>query len=224
MKSTLWNSRFVLALTLMVGLIACEKSSVLDDFATPSGLTAEQLAALPFPEGELLTNPALQEATETQELAILSDGVADFEQGRGYAFRDSSGQVHGMWGCLDSLQLTQGQKDSIRQVTGNFMACRAYHIREIRQINQTIISGANLQRQQLIQQYRNGQITQAQLKTALRQLMIQTRYQLRNNPAKQQQMAQLRSCYDRYLRAMHQILTPTQWQQFRDCFLAIRPR
>ncbi len=227
MNTLFWRPTLTLTIgSLLLFLTACEKGTVTEELQaeTQAELSEETLNKMPYVEAELLLDPVLQEATETEELAILIDGAPEeLPEGR-FIFLDSTGQRHTIWNCLDSIQLTQAQKDSIKGATKRFILCKRFTIHEIRQINRTIISGANLERKALIKRYQNGNLTRAALQRELRKLTIQTRIELRNNPVKRRHLAQLRHCYHRYLRALHGTLTPAQWATFKDCFSSIRPR
>lgn len=223
MKTKPLQLLFALSTILAITLVACEKSNPIDsvDSSTLSTTQVEsQIAALPDYEAELLADPVLQVMDENQELAILNDGAPqDLENPFSAAESiDSNGVRHRIFDCLDALNLTQGQKDSIRGAVFHTHQCKKDHIMAIRMINHQIIQHANQERHDLIQQFINGQITLPQLLHELNQLMRRTHYALINNPVKQHQILELRECNHRFFMALHQILTPAQWQQFIDCF------
>lgn len=221
-----WQSHlFILMGTVFFTTSACNQQPAAD---IQAAVEEEDLTVLlndmPYVEAELLHNPVLQAPTLEAPLTILVDGAPSQLEAESFIFMDSTGQRYTIWSCLDSIALTTSQKDSLRIATRRFVACRQGTIQEIRQINRTIIAGANIERAALIKAYRNGQITLRQLKNRLQQLYIKTRFALKNNPVKARHIAQLRACYKRYLRRLHQHLSPAQWSAFIQCFSAIRAR
>lgn len=214
----------VVAAALSLTLVACEKSNPIESIDDPTSQVTiseveEQIASLPDYEAELLKAPVLQEMTEDVEMEILIDGApTDLEDPFSAAESiDSNGVRHGIFKCLDTLNLSQGQKDSVRAALFRTHQCKKSHIQAIRVINHRIIQNANQQRNQLVRQFVTGQITRAQLVRQLTQLNIQTHRLLRNNSAKQHHLLELRRCNLKFYRALHNILSPAQWQQFIHC-------
>lgn len=187
-------------------------------------LSEEDLAEIPYTEAALLLQPVLQPPTVDQEMAIIQDGVPEEIESKHFHFFDSSGTRYSIWACLDSTNLSIAQKDSLRLATRRFQLCKRLVIHDIRTINRTILASANQERKLLVKAYRSGRITLVQLQQKLLQLVRKTRHALRTHPVKLRHLAQLRHCYHRYLRALHRVLTPAQWQTFIQCFKQIRPR
>jgi uncharacterized protein YdeI (BOF family) len=204
-----------LMLTLLASLtflFACNKAD-LEDFDT----TQTSAVDMPYIEGELLKDPVISDATEAEDMAIVNDGVVDGLDEDTYAFRTHSGRIAHLIDCLDSMQITQGQRDSIKFATRKFNQCRMTHIQAIRQIHFTIIKQANQARRALIQDYRNNVITYQQLQQALHQLNMQTRHAIQNHPGKQFHLQALQQCHQVYVNRMQTILGVQGWQDLKDC-------
>lgn len=227
MHTFFWRPTLALTIgSLLLFLTSCDTGTITEDLQaeSPFALSEEELNQMPYVEAALLLNPVLQEPTLDNEMAILIDGAPEQLPDQAFVFFDSTGQRYTIWSCLDSVNLSPSQMDSLTAGTRRFVGCKRFTIHEIRQINRTILAGANLQRATLRTAYQNGRITRIELNQQLRQLALQTRKELKNNPVKLRHLAQLRHCYHRYLRAIHGTLTPTQWTSFKDCFKHIRPR
>lgn len=203
------------ALFLMASLVflfACNKAN-LDITDTAQS----DFADMPYVEGELLKDPIISDATESEDMAIINDGVVDGLDEDVYAFRTHSGRIAHLIDCLDSLQVTQGQRDSIKFATRAFNHCRMTHIQAIRQIHFNIIKHANQTRRALVLDYQNNVITHQQLQHALLQLRQQTHYALQNHPGKQQHLQALQQCHHVYVNRMQHILGLQGWLDLKDC-------
>ena len=193
-------------------LFACNKAD-LDNLDIAQNSSVD----MTYIEGELLKDPVISVATEAEDMAIVNDGVVDGLDEDVYAFRTHGGRIAHLMDCLDSMQVTQGQRDSIRFATRMFNQCRMTHIQAIRQIHFNIIKHANQTRRALIQDYRNNVITLQQLHQALHQLNMQTRHAIQNHPGKQFHLQALQQCHQVYSHRMQTILGVQGWQDLKDC-------
>ncbi len=201
-------------------LASCQTKDLSQEISESAATVSDvELEAIPAYDIELLEEPALQPATIDREMDIISDGLPEeLDEENPTMMRDSSGHRKDLMACLQGLDLTQGQKDSIRVAAKHLHRCREYHITAIRTINRSIISQANLERKALIAKYRRGEITRSQLVKALQKLNKRTRYALTHNPEKMRHIKALRACFKNYLRALHHILNPEQWESFKTCY------
>ncbi len=205
---------------LLLFLASCQNEELTKDLSQNAATISDaELDAIPAYDLELLDAPALQPATIDQEMDIVSDGLpVELDEENPTMMRDSSGHRKDLMACLKDLDLSEGQKDSIRAISGRLHHCRKYHITAIRIINHTILSQANQERKILIAKFRRGEITRAELIRALHRLNHRTRYAFRHNPEKMRHMKALRQCFKNYLRALHHILNERQWDDFVSCY------
>ncbi len=205
---------------LLLFFASCQNEELTKDLSQNAATISDaELDAIPAYDLELLDAPALQPATIDQEMDIVSDGLpVELDEENPTAMRDSSGHRKDLMACLKELDLSEGQKDSIRAISGRLHHCRKYHINAIRIINRTILSQANQERKTLIAKFRRGEITRAELIRALQRLNHRTRYAFRHNPEKMRHMVALRKCFKNYLRALHHILNERQWDDFVTCY------
>ncbi len=205
---------------LLLFLASCQNEELTKDLSQNAATISDaELDAIPAYDLELLDAPALQPATIDQEMDIVSDGLpVELDEENPTMMRDSSGHRKDLMACLKDLDLSEGQKDSIRAISGRLHHCRKYHITAIRIINHTILSQANQERKILISKFRRGEITRAELIRALHRLNHRTRYAFRHNPEKMRHMKALRQCFKNYLRALHHILNERQWDDFVSCY------
>jgi hypothetical protein len=210
-------------LSLMIFITACQKDQNLDEIAnepqveTTDGSEYDDL----FTEVDLLNEPVISDANEKDEFEILNDGlpqdVESPEAESNTEYRDSNGNTYSLWGCLDSLTLTRLQKKAIVGAVVDRNLCRKYHIIQIRKINHQIIAQANKERNFWMIKYLKGDITLNRLLTELVKIKVKTKYQLRNNPAKQHHIIALKKCNRTYVLKLKHILTPRQWVQYLNC-------
>ena len=174
----------------------------------------------------MLDEPEVTDATETIEFDILNEGVPealeaiDFPEIEGFV-QDSLGKRDSLklrckrlW---DSIPLTDTQKVQLKAVRSQYLKCKKSSIIALRTIHRSYILKANQAKKKLIQAYKNGDITQAELKQKLVQLNKRTKLAIRNDQQRQAIVIRLRNCHKNYLKAVKSILSPAQWQAFLKC-------
>ena len=218
-RITLILSSFALIILLFS---ACQKdnTSVLSENIETMAAKDPQIVQLAIDETALMEMPLFVEGDLDKEFLLINDGIPKkLDDPNGPLTLTPDQQPVPVKPCLDSLNLAQWQLDSIHHALTMRHNCATFHLQQIKQINQQILQNANQHRQQLLNDYNNGLITQQQLHQALHQLRQQTRYAFRHHPAKVQHLQALRGCHRMFFFRLKHILTPAQWQQFIDCYL-----
>ncbi len=202
------------AIPMMMLLNSCQKEA--GDEVYPLQEKAEE--AYEYPGLEAIESPALVEATEETEFAVADDGMPadlgdvetmDFDA---LLFAHHRGLRCNRRALLDSLALTNAQKGMIRKAVSIHHHCLRGAFAKVRAHNIQVVHRGNLARRDLLQQLRSGQITRAEFKRQLSALNKSIRNALINSPDRKRVMQSLRDCHKDYLRALHRILDPAQWQ------------
>ncbi|HEY1046932.1 MAG TPA: hypothetical protein VGF79_10875 [Bacteroidia bacterium] len=124
--------------------------------------------------------------------------------------------VKRFFACMLKLDLSDTQIAMIRKSVKAFEACKFADIRDHRDSLSMLIKRSEGARKELISKLRNQTITKAQFEKSMQEL--REKFTLGLKKIKLSHAKQLKSCYDKFLRGMKEILTERQWKAFVNCY------
>ena len=113
---------------------------------------------------------------------------------------------------LKSLQLSEEQRKQFDAATREHQQCRMKHMEMLRKLNQDIMKKYQDKRIALITAFRNGRITEEQLKKELLKLRDEMKKEIQENPQRKKIMIALQNCFDEYMKKVRRILDDRQWE------------
>jgi hypothetical protein len=164
-------------------------------------------------------NVVFTEGTENTEYSAENEGLPEV-----YTLvetdMDDAGFKRGIekrfFTCLKKLNLTDSQAMRLRKALRAFEECKAADIKAHREAYAKLVKRVEGQRKEYLAQLANKKITKAEFEAkmkALRQDFESSLKYIKASFAKR-----LNACYDKYVRAMKEILTERQWKAFVDCY------
>jgi hypothetical protein len=119
--------------------------------------------------------------------------------------------------CLNGLNLSGGQKDSIKHLLRGYVDCKADAIARARSIYHDLQLVYKAKAEKLFQAFRDGKITKEQLEKSLKELRDNFRNDLRAKQIAEKLDDAMKACFTKFLRGLHSILNETQWKAFVAC-------
>ena len=170
----------------------------------------------------LLENPEIDDATESSDMEILNDGIPYFLEDDDRLNFDGLGTTdalrkHRCDSLWIKLALTDTQKTQLRRAHTAYMACKIRAQSALKQLYQSYFKRAAAERAKLIQAYKNGRITRAQLVQKLQNLNKKVRAAIQADPQRKALIKILKDCHAKYYRTLKSILTPQQWSLLMKC-------
>ena len=164
-------------------------------------------------------NAVFTEGTATSEYSADNDGMPEV-----YTLvetdMDDAGFKRGLekrfFTCLKKLDLTDSQAHMLRRSLRAYEECKAADIKAHREAYAKLLARVEGQRKEYAAQLANNKITKAEFEAkmkALRQDFESSLKYIKTSFAKR-----LNACYDKFVRAMKEILTERQWKAFVDCY------
>lgn len=118
--------------------------------------------------------------------------------------------------CIKKLNLTDSQIHMIRRALRAYEQCKAADIKAHRDAYAKLVARIEAARKDLLTQLRNGKITKVQFEEGLAKLRKDFETSLRY--IKASYAANLKGCYDKFLRTTKAALTDEQWKAFVNCY------
>jgi len=111
---------------------------------------------------------------------------------------------------LRNLGLTEEQRTQLHELMAGHRECVQEPLQAFREANQDLITTANEQRQAIMDEVRNGDITTEEAREQLRELSESTRKAIRNNPDNQSFKEALCACKAAHFDNVRALLDETQ--------------
>ncbi len=162
---------------------------------------------------DLLATPELTTPDENIPLEVVEDG---FPEDPSIWAEEEDPQGLGKKRHCD-LNLSDEQKAQMMEARKAFVACIKPQVQAIRQIVKSVLTEANAQRKELIDQYQNGTISKEELKAALKALKQQTIETIKSNEDIQTGIDAIKECHAAFVDAAMEILTEEQFAQWQEC-------
>lgn len=115
---------------------------------------------------------------------------------------------------LRKLELTDAQKDSIRKYFKGQKECEFYWLRKLRQSQMEIIKDSREKQKAIMDDLKDSVITRQEAKQALKELNIETRKALINNPVNADVREGLKDCFEELIAKIKALLTEEQLAKF----------
>ena len=224
----------LLAVTLALGFIACDKENPISDKYSLYEAPEYQVAypdnsPVDFGEATLDNDfimPGLDQ--DYRAYAEFFGGGRDGRGGRGgHDWRGRGRQKFMPFArILYQLQLTEEQREQVKDFIFDHRLCVREVIQKLRETEREILSQFKERRMAIIQAYKSGEITREEAVSQLRELNAQVRETLKNNPARVQACEAMKDCMKTLFENIRSILTPEQqaiWDEWvsklpeRDC-------
>ena len=205
------NFLLLLSIMLMVALSSCQQGT-----NTPTTVATDNSIAnlgLPTPDNSASN---LSEATETMEIALTPpDPAGNMGPGnndpRTPNFRfDPLGRI------LGALQLTADQKKQVMELNKQYNECIKAAMMALRESEKPIMEAARAEQKRIMTGLKDGSVTRADARIALKALNEKTRKALMDNPARVAACEQMKLCRRAFLNAIELILTPDQLAKWND--------
>lgn len=111
---------------------------------------------------------------------------------------------------LRELDLSDEQREQIRDLMAEYRACAEGPLSEFRELNQDILEQANEERQAILDALHNGDLTREEAHAKLQDLIERTREALGSNPDNAATQEALCECKLGHFEAIRAVLTPEQ--------------
>ncbi len=205
-----------LAIALMtIGLIAFVGCNKLSDPVAPNTQEFVYTANIPI-ESEMCISSDYSEANFDKPAMLLSPNDDPFYPMRPIKYMTPLGRI------LKELNLTDQQKEQVKEFLAQYRDCVKNAMTALRESEKGIIQQANQERQQVIEQLKNGQIDRQTAWELMKQINQRTRDSLINNPVRQQTLEQLKNCWDTLISNIKSILTNEQNALFDELLAKYR--
>jgi hypothetical protein len=164
-------------------------------------------------------NTNVTEGTETTEFYAENEGLPEM-----YTITeedmDSAGfkrtKEKRFFTCLKKLDLTDTQTKRIRMSVRAFEECKSADIRAHREAYAKLLTRIENLRKEYAAQLKNGKITKAQFEAKMKELRSDFETSLK--VIKASYAKRLNACYEKFMRALKEVLTERQWKAFVDCY------
>lgn len=225
MKTLKFNFGLLLVTSAFLVLInSCSKDEQLSP-VQPNTTIEKQTSAeidLMLPSSDLANASVLEKATLDVEFFITEKTVPEDEilnielNEQTYTFCCIGKKVTDYTKFLNSLKLTRDQMIRLKTAINDYQLCRKELNVMIKKIQIEILTKANEQRTSLLRQYKAGEITGQQLKSALESLHQRTQNALKERLSKLNVNEYLKRCYRSFMENVKLILDRSQWQKWVD--------
>ncbi|MGZ5244829.1 MAG: hypothetical protein ACXWW0_12945 [Bacteroidia bacterium] len=115
---------------------------------------------------------------------------------------------------LKQLELDSTQKHAVRGFLKDYCDCLGENHRKTHSINKEHLRKANQHRQELIEAYKNGRITKAELDEKLRTLRSRIKENMRKDHDKRAHMEMMKKCENGLFRSISTVLDRSQASKF----------
>jgi hypothetical protein len=205
----------VLGMILILGISSCNKDegpteNRIDIYATPEFQIAEpDNSPAEIIEGDLENQFAL------------------VEQNEDYRFCDNQQMMNGkkfqerrrfmpLARILHVLQLDEEQREMVKDFMFDYRLCIRESIIKLRETEKELLDPINEQRRAILEAYKNGEITREEAQIKLRELAIQARELLKENPARQIACEEMKECRRLLLENIRSILNDDQIEKWDE--------
>lgn len=120
---------------------------------------------------------------------------------------------------LRELNLTDEQREQIRDLMAEYHACVEGPLSEFREINREILEQTNGERRAILEALRSGELTREETRAQLQELIERTREAIENNPENAAIQEALCACKLAHFEAIRALLTSEQ-QAVWDAWVA----
>lgn len=215
----------LLAVPFVVLLDSCKKEDSSNTNSTSESTVTEE--SLTMPGLQMMEDPQIQAATEDSEFAIIDDGMPKY-LGDSAGFHHPRKDFKGMpprkgmpphkrcdRKCgMDSLGLSDTQKKALHMAMMEKHRCAKGTFMKLRQYNLNIIARGNQMRKDLMEKYRNGDITKEDLRKKLDALNQKIKQTLRDDASRKRAIESLKACHKTFIQKVKRILDETQWKKW----------
>jgi hypothetical protein len=164
-------------------------------------------------------NATFIEGTETTEYSAENEGMPEV-----YTLietdMDDAGFKRGLekrfFTCLKKLDLTDSQAIRLRKSLRAYEECKAADIKAHREAYAKLLAKTEGLRKEYAAQLKNKKITKAEYEAKMKALKQEFEKGLKY--IKTTFAKRLNACYDKFVRAMKEILTERQWKAFVACY------
>lgn len=214
MKRNLIYTGLALATFAMFMLGSCKKETIVED------TTAQYDAQIMISAADNAYNTTkVTEGSETTEFYAENEGLPEM-----YTLTeedmDSAGFKRSVekrfFTCLKKLELTDTQAARIRKSLRAYEECKSADIKSHREAYAKLLTRIENLRKEYLTQLKNGKITKAQFEVKMRELRSDFETSLK--AIKATYAKRLNACYEKFMRALKEILTERQWKAFVDCY------
>jgi hypothetical protein len=138
-------------------------------------------------------------------------------QKRGYKMRK---RMHDPFRTImGELDLNEDQMTKLKGIVELHQNCIKDILMALRETEKELLGDLRIQREELVAQFKNGELERDAFVTAMRELNQQAREMLQNNPARIDACYKLNECRQAFFDAIAEMLTPEQlviWQQWLE--------
>lgn len=122
---------------------------------------------------------------------------------------------HRLIRCLKGLDLSEEQIAKIRKALAAYEDCKSEAIKKHRAAYGELKDKVEAARKDLVEQYRNNEISKEELQEGLKSLRERFNYALK--AIKESYAQSLKDCFEKFLASLKEILTERQWKAFLIC-------
>lgn len=224
MNKMIQKATVVLGVAL-IAFSACKKDNV------QNIVTATDETALVAQAGADMDNVGVYSDNNNANIYMDNDGIAaEFlvEEVDGDLISAAAGggaddsvrnriREHSFIRCLHGLSLTDTQKLQIRMALRNYAGCKEAAVKRARAIYAELQKLYRAKAEKYLQAYKAGKITKDELETAMRDLRIAFKKELRAKHLDEKLDAAMKACFGEFVGKLHHILSEEQWKAFVKC-------
>ncbi len=204
---------------LFLGTLSCTKPT--NESGTQSTAGTLSTATLVAEANDEFMATNIAGGTETEELSLTNDGMPDVYQlednSLDETFKDPK-QDHGkgLRNCIKNLNLDKEQWTKLVACVNRYAECKSGTVARIREASKEMMGRYEAMRKEYIAKVKEGKLSKAEFE----KLMSEKREALNKEMTalKLKEAEALKSCYEKFLANLSEILTPEQLKAFISCF------
>ncbi len=213
---------------ILTTFTACKKEELKQ--VTPA-TNEEEIAMIMNKSDNSVTENDVTADESTYSMAIASEGIStdylvdetdmDVVQGPagGGNERDHI-RARSFIKCLNHLELSDKQKQALRESLAKYKACQESAVKRAREIYHNLVTEYRARYEKLHLAFKNGEISEEKYKHAVAELRMSFHKELRSLHLKEKLNEAFHNCFRHLLGNMESILTPRQWAAFKKCYLS----
>ena len=125
---------------------------------------------------------------------------------------------HSFIECLRGLNLTEAQKSEIKKGIREYRDCKEDAVNRAKAIYRELVEKYKIQYERLREALKNGTISKEKFKELVIELKIEFRRELHGLQMNEKLHDAFKTCFRRFLKDLHSILTEWQWKAFVECY------
>jgi hypothetical protein len=219
MKNNLLKIALTLSIALMLSIVGCKKETIK---TTSNDLTGNQeLEAVITETDQKYNEVEVSDGGEDIEFYAENEGLPESYlltekdmDDAGFKRTVERRFIH----CIKKLELSDEQAQKLRMVLRGYEECKTNDIKKHREAYESLRNRVENIRKEYLAKLKRGDITREKFAEKMQFLRKDFVESLRK--IKQSNAANLKMCYDKFIRGIKATLSERQWKAFIECYRA----